>query len=227
MKRYQIIGLAVLLLAGLSPGVYAGNDGWRRDRDRGDRNRCDRGRRCPPWWNNWNSCDNDNNYSSDYYPNNYNYLGYPPWYRLNYYTPWMSDYRNGTAWTKIPTSHAAEGYGLPSSLNTMPSGYYAWLASGGGGAINTGYAPNYSPNMSAAYPNAGYNNPQAANALAGNDIVVVVQRELRRRGFYQGLVNGISDSATRTAIRAYESSAGLPATGGIIGLDLLRSLGVM
>ncbi len=221
MKRYQFIGLAVLILAGLSPGTYAGNDGWRSRDNNWDRNRnrCDRGRRCPPWW-----CNNNNNddYSSDYTPNNYNYLGYPPWYRLNYYTPWMSDYRDGTAWTKIPTSHAAEGYGLPSSFNTMPSGYYAWQAANGG-AVNTGYAPN----VSDGYPGAGYNNPQAGNALAGNDIVVTVQRELRRRGFYQGVVNGISDSATRTAIRAYESSAGLPATGGIIGVNLLRSLRLM
>jgi hypothetical protein len=137
--------------------------------------------------------------------NNSNYLGYPPWYRLNYYTPWMSDYENGTAWTNIPSSHAAEGYGFPSNgNNAMPMGYNGMGYNGNAG---------------------GYDGSQGGNPeLAGLDVVVGVQRELRRRGFYQGVVNGISDAATRAAVRSYEANVGLPVTG-VIGLPLLRSLG--
>ena len=127
--------------------------------------------------------------------NNSNYLGYPPWYRLNYYTPWMSDYENGTAWQNIPSSHAEIGYGSPMGYSNAPADTAA----------------------QAAGPNAP---ADAANV----DYVVAVQRELRRRGFYRGVVNGVSDAPTRAAIRAYESSIGLPVTG-IIGFPLLRTLG--
>ena len=58
------------------------------------------------------------------------------------------------------------------------------------------------------------------------DFVVAVQRELRRRGFYSGAINGTSDAVTRAAIRSFEASAGLPVTG-IIGTQLLRSLGFL
>lgn len=62
--------------------------------------------------------------------------------------------------------------------------------------------------------------PEAANV----DYVVAVQRELRNRGFYRGVVNGMSDAPTRAAIRSFETSMGMPVTG-IIGFPLLRSLG--
>lgn len=57
------------------------------------------------------------------------------------------------------------------------------------------------------------------------DLVVGVQRELRRLGYYQGVVNGVSDARTRSAIRAYEARLGLPVTG-VIGTVLVRSLGL-
>ncbi|MCX6967140.1 MAG: peptidoglycan-binding domain-containing protein [Verrucomicrobia bacterium] len=127
--------------------------------------------------------------------NNSNYLGLPPWYRLNYYTPWMSDYENGTAYQNVPSSHASLGYGVPED--------------------NLG-ATNY---RVSDQQTAGYQQAQT-----DVDFVVGVQRELRRRGFYRGIVNGISDSATRSSIRAFEASAGLPVTG-VIGIPLLRTLG--
>ncbi len=222
MKSYFTFGLAALFaLAFFSPPAFAGDGNWRSgNRDGGRRHYRD---------NNPIVITQDNpvpNY------NNSNYLGYPPWYRLNYYAPWMSDYRNGTAWTNIPSSHAAEGYGMPSCCNTMPSGYYKWLAANGCGApaacggMPTPYLANGgAPEL--VTPEAGYAMASPSVRLAGNDIVVVVQRELRRKGFYGGLINGVSDCNTRTAIRAYESSAGLPATGGVIGIDLLRSLGLL
>lgn len=131
--------------------------------------------------------------------NNSNYLGLPPWYRLNYYTPWMSDYENGTAYQNIPTSHASLGYGVPEDY------------------------PGANSYTGPSYQTAGAVSGPAVNQ-ANVDFVVAVQRELRRRGFYRGVVNGISDAETRSAIRAYEVSAGLPVTG-VIGVPLLRTLG--
>lgn len=128
--------------------------------------------------------------------NNSNYLGYPPWYRLNYYTPWMSDYENGTAWKNIPNSHAAAGFG------------YGLDAVGENAAAAA--AATAAANAAAETPNV--------------DFVVAVQRELRRRGFYRGVVNGVSDAPTRAAIRAFETSNNLPVTG-VIGTPLLRALG--
>jgi len=129
--------------------------------------------------------------------NNSNYLGLPPWYRLNYYTPWMSDYEDGTAYQNIPTSHASLGYGVPA---------------------------NYPGANSYTGPSYPMGTPGMNPAPTDVDFVVGVQRELRRRGFYRGIVNGVSDSATRSAIRAYEASAGLPVTG-VIGIPLLKTLG--
>ena len=139
----------------------------------------------------------DNGFYGNY--NNSNYLGLPPWYRLNYYTPWASDYENGTAYQNIPTSHASLGYGVPEDYP--------------GATSYTG--PSYRTAAPMGAPGA---------APADVDFVVGVQRELRRRGFYRGVVNGISDAATRSAIRAYEASAGLPVSG-VIGAPLLKALG--
>ena len=130
--------------------------------------------------------------------NNGNYLGLPPWYRLNYYTPTLDDQANGTAYQNIPSSHAWRGYGIP-------DGYPGTTTYG---------MPNQATNLP-----AGYQQP-----AADVDFVVAVQRELRRRGFYRGIVNGISDASTRAAIRAFEASAGLPVTG-VIGVPLLQTLG--
>lgn len=154
---------------------------------------------------------------------------YPPWYRLNYYAPWMSDYENGTAWTNIPTSHAAEAYAFPGTY-LMPPGYAPSVdamavAYGQAGGYAQGGYPGYGGYAQPGYPQQpGYGMPRPNPNVAGLDVVVGVQRELRRRGFYQGVVNGLSDGATRAAIRAYESSVGLPVTG-VIGIPLLRSLG--
>jgi peptidoglycan hydrolase-like protein with peptidoglycan-binding domain len=67
----------------------------------------------------------------------------------------------------------------------------------------------------------------AAPAMAPVDVdlVVGVQRGLRRLGFYRGVVNGVSDASTRAAIRAYEANMGLPVTG-VMSPTLMRALGI-
>jgi peptidoglycan hydrolase-like protein with peptidoglycan-binding domain len=46
-----------------------------------------------------------------------------------------------------------------------------------------------------------------------NDLIADIQRELARIGLYNGAIDGVSGSRTETAIRAFETAAGIPATG--------------
>ncbi|CAL8970382.1 hypothetical protein RHODGE_RHODGE_04304 [Rhodoplanes serenus] len=45
------------------------------------------------------------------------------------------------------------------------------------------------------------------------ELVTEVQRELSRRGYYDGPIDGLAGSKTEAAIREFEHAAGLPATG--------------
>ncbi len=54
---------------------------------------------------------------------------------------------------------------------------------------------------------------------------VDVQRELRRRGYYRGPIDGDIGYGSRAAIRSYQHDRGLSATGRIDS-TLLRSLGI-
>jgi hypothetical protein len=55
------------------------------------------------------------------------------------------------------------------------------------------------------------------------DLAMKVQSELARRGYYQGQINGVIDSSSRQAIRAFQKANGLPETG-LIDAGVLRSL---
>ena len=58
-----------------------------------------------------------------------------------------------------------------------------------------------------------------------DSLAVDVQRELRRRGYYRGSIDGDIGPGSRSAIRAYQYDRGLSATGRIDS-SLLRSLGL-
>jgi His-Xaa-Ser repeat protein HxsA len=58
-----------------------------------------------------------------------------------------------------------------------------------------------------------------------DELAVDVQRELRRRGYYRGAIDGDVGPGTRAAIRAYQDDRGMSVTGRI-DRNLLRSLGV-
>ncbi len=64
-----------------------------------------------------------------------------------------------------------------------------------------------------------------ARAPAVNPLVLDVQRELAERGYYQASIDGIVGPATRAAIGAYQSDAGLPVDGRVTQglLDSLRA----
>ena len=94
-------------------------------------------------------------------------------------------------------------------------GYY------GGGY---GYPYYYGPRFGVSY----YSGP-SYDYYAGpgydDGMAVDVQRELRRRGYYHGVIDGDIGPGSRAAIRAYQAHHGLAVTGRIDG-GLLRSLGV-
>jgi hypothetical protein len=96
----------------------------------------------------------------------------------------------------------------------------------GGYPYRYGYGyPYYGPSAGVTY----YSSPSYTYSTRSygydNDTAVDVQRELRRRGFYRGLIDGDVGPGTRAAIRAYQASRRLPVTGRIDS-TLLRSLGV-
>jgi hypothetical protein len=73
------------------------------------------------------------------------------------------------------------------------------------------------------YSSTVYRGVPASNA--SDELAVDVQRELQRRGYYRGAIDGDIGPGSRSAIRAYQADRGLAATGRIDS-RLLRSLGI-
>ena len=106
---------------------------------------------------------------------------------------------------------------------------------GYGYGYGSGYGSSYcdSPYYD-SYPSRGYSyysrpttiyrGYRASNSYS-DGLAVEVQRELRRRGYYRGPIDGDIGPGSRWAIRAYQRDRGLSATGRI-NSSLLRSLGV-
>lgn len=70
---------------------------------------------------------------------------------------------------------------------------------------------------------AYYDSPAAYDSHYSQDLAIKVQSELARRGYYHGRINGVIDSSTSQAIRAFQKAYGLPGTGQI-DPGVLRSL---
>lgn len=82
------------------------------------------------------------------------------------------------------------------------------------------------------YYGYGYGGPSVSLSFTrsyapaySDDLAVDVQRQLRRRGYYYGAIDGDVGPGTRSAIRAYQYDRGLVTTGRI-DRALLRSLGI-
>jgi putative peptidoglycan binding protein len=87
-----------------------------------------------------------------------------------------------------------------------------------------GYPYYYGPRVGFSY----YSSPSYVYSTApGYDdaLAADVQRELRRRGYYHGVIDGDIGPGSRAAIRAYQANHGLAVTGRIDG-GLIRALGV-
>jgi hypothetical protein len=74
-------------------------------------------------------------------------------------------------------------------------------------------------------PYYGYDSgPVVEYGMSGNT-AIAVQRELSRRGYDPGVIDGVIGSQSRDAIAAYQQDNGLPVTGRIDG-SLLRDMGL-
>jgi hypothetical protein len=94
-----------------------------------------------------------------------------------------------------------------------PYDYYA------GGYYSSGYYPyDYGYN---SYDQPAY---QGSASYAGS-LIGQVQLRLARAGYYRGGIDGVSGNATRSAIRRYERTHGLPVDGQIRG-RLLTNMGL-
>ncbi len=107
-------------------------------------------------------------------------------------------------------------------------GYYGGSYYRGG--YGYGYRPYYysrpywGPSIGFSFyshPTTVYRGYVADNGSLGAE----VQRELRRRGYYYGPIDGAIGPQSRAAIRAYQAKRGLYITGSI-NQSLLRSLGI-
>lgn len=91
------------------------------------------------------------------------------------------------------------------------------------------HSPYYYSRPSIGYsyysrPSSVYRGQQVYGSYS-DSLAVDVQRELRRRGYYRGSLDGDIGPGSRAAIRAYQYDRGLSATGRIDS-SLLRSLGI-
>lgn len=87
-----------------------------------------------------------------------------------------------------------------------------------GFSIGLGFSPSYQ------CPSPGYYGGYYPSHYA-NSLEMAVQRELARRGYYHGAIDGVIGPRSRTAIRAFQAHRGLVVTG-VIDTRLLRALGL-
>lgn len=71
----------------------------------------------------------------------------------------------------------------------------------------------------------GSNYSRSSSYNNGGSVVVAVQQELARAGYYNGAIDGIPGSGTRSAVRRYERATGLPVDGRIDS-NLLSAMGI-
>ncbi len=123
---------------------------------------------------------------------------YPRYYEPYYYGPSYSREVYATRPTVV--------YSAPPAYVLPPPVYYG------------------SPVPSAAYPYDSYSVAPAPRPLIDTRLVQV-QDNLRRLGYYRGVVDGIIGEGTRSAIRSYQIDRGLPVSGRV-DRALLQDLGL-
>ena len=114
------------------------------------------------------------------------------------------------------------GHGHSFSYHSYPSYRY--------GGYGYGNSPYYYSRPSVGisfYSRPSYSTYRGRQVYSSysDSLAVDVQRELRRRGYYRGPIDGDIGPGSRSAIRAYQYDRGLSATGRIDS-SLLRSLGI-
>lgn len=88
-------------------------------------------------------------------------------------------------------------------------GFYGFY----GSLFYTNYFGYYGPYQPYYYGSRFYRDPRYSDA----SVNVAVQRELARRGYYRGRIDGVIGAGSRRAIRAFQYDEGLPTSGWIDG----------
>ncbi len=125
-------------------------------------------------------------------------------------------------------SHHGSYHGNHYSYRSYPSYRYGGFGYGGFGYYSS-FPSYYRPSLRLSYssysrPVSVYRGVQVGRSYS-DSLAIDVQRELRRRGYYRGSIDGDIGPGSRAAIRAYQRERGLSATGRI-DTSLLRSLGI-
>jgi hypothetical protein len=119
---------------------------------------------------------------------------------------------------RVYSSHPRSGFTLSFGTGYAGSGYYYGPPS----------SPYYYQRPDVRFYSTRELVPREYLGQAGyssRDVASAVQRELARRGFYRGYVDGLLGPQSRRAIYGYQESRGLQPTGTITP-SLLRSLGL-
>jgi His-Xaa-Ser repeat protein HxsA len=125
--------------------------------------------------------------------------------------------------------HGSRSYRYYPSYRSFGYSSYGY-PSYGYGSYGYGYGyPYYRsyPSVSFVYSSSSpryYSSSRAYRSVA-DSLEVDVQRELKRRGYYRGPIDGDIGPGSRAAIRSYQAERGLAVTGRIDS-SLLRSLGI-
>jgi His-Xaa-Ser repeat protein HxsA len=89
-----------------------------------------------------------------------------------------------------------------------------------------GYSPySYGPSLNFVYSSSSTRSYRSESDYDESSLEVDVQQALRRRGYYDGPIDGDIGPGSRSAIRAYQADRGLSVTGRIDS-SLLRALGI-
>lgn len=126
---------------------------------------------------------------------------------------------------------------LPALADGWHGGYHGGYR--GGWGVGIGFplvvpAPYYGGYYGPAYYDAPYYYDRApvvvghevAGCEVGGDVVVDAQRELARKGYYRGAIDGSLGPQSRAAIRAWQADIRLPVTGQL-DARTLRSLALL
>jgi hypothetical protein len=126
---------------------------------------------------------------------------------------------------RVPSRHYHGGHGYYGGSHHYRRpygyGYYGRPYYYGGPSVGFSYSRYSQPSYYSS--TSVYRGAPVSNY--SDDLAVDVQRELQRRGYYSGPIDGDIGPGSRSAIRAYQADRGLAVTGRVDS-RLIRSLGI-
>ena len=150
-------------------------------------------------------------------------IGFDPWSAYGYYP---DDYGYGYPYSAY--NYPDYGYNYPYSYNSQPNYYDSGDYQG-----QMYYDQNSYPDQSqdyydsSVYQTEAYYDPNSYNdqSYSNYSIVVAAQERLAREGYYRGESDGKLSPEMQKAVRRYQSTNGLRATG-YLDTDTLATMGL-